>query len=252
MPSLQHRRLVPPRLRIGRLGRQYRDRGLMAVPDVFPARMLGGEPDGGLAGVDGSARQGKVARYHRTEGRGRPRPPVGRPRGPCRACRGNGERISKGRARSPPLGRAASILSMPLDDQGAPPGVSCNLRPQPVAGRAVTVVHRRPEKTQAGDPEGELLGDRPRDDHPIEPPECIAPAALPEVRIVGGGHGRSSLGVGVGQVRQEADPAGCGRNLGRPAARSGRGCDSSSFAMVGAGAHGLGAVPPGHPRRRRG
>ena len=37
--------------------------------------------------------------------------------------------------------------------------------------------------------------------------------------------------------------AGGGRNIGRPVARSGRGCDSSSTAMAGARTHDLGAVP---------
>src|SRR5205823_9630361 len=45
-----------------------------------------------------------------------------------------------------------------------------------------------PEEAQAGDPEGEVLGDRPRDEHPVEPPKGIAPVALPEGRIVDVGH----------------------------------------------------------------
>jgi hypothetical protein len=59
--------------------------------------------------------------------------------------------------------------------------------------------------------------------------------ARPEGRIVGVGHGSSPPRVkvrGVGKrptslIFLKADLAGCGRNIGRPVARSGRGCDSS-------------------------
>ena len=46
------------------------------------------------------------------------------------------------------------------------------------------------------------------------------------------------------RISSKADLAGCGRTIGRPVARSGRGCDSSSDAMAGVRTHGLGAVPP--------
>jgi hypothetical protein len=141
---------------------------------------------------------------------------------------------------------------MPLDNEGSPPGLPRNLRPPPVAGRVVAMILRRPEETQAGDPEGEILGDRPRDAHSVEPPQGIAPVALSEGRIVGDGN-VSILPPGQSQGHSakrpttrnflKADLTRYGRNIGRPVARSQRGRDSSSLAMAGARTHGIGAVP---------
>jgi hypothetical protein len=98
------------------------------------------------------------------------------------------------------LCRDALTHPVPLDDERPPPGPPGDLRPMPVAGRAVAVVDRRSEEAQAGEPQGESLGDAPRDDQPVEPPDVISPVALPEGRIVGVGHGSSPPWLGFGML----------------------------------------------------
>src|SRR4051794_38229558 len=90
-----------------------------------------------------------------------------------------------------PSAQAALALPVPLNDQRPPPGPPRDLRPPPVARHALAP--RRPEEAQARDPEGELPGDRPRDDQPVDPPEGIATMSHPEGRFAGIRHGPSSL-----------------------------------------------------------